>query len=163
MMVAGLVTSTTGAYNKSKTDKAAYEYQAQVQKNNAQLGEWQAKDAIERGQQAENAHRMKVAQMKGSQRASMAARGLDLTEGSALNVLSDTDFMGDMDALVIRDNAAREAWGLREKAKGNKADSMLLQGRANAENPTMAATSSLLTGAGSVASSWYSYNKTTKA
>lgn len=159
-MGAGAVNSAFGAYNQSKMAGASYAYQAQVQKNNAQAAEWQARDAITRGQQDENRHRLKVAQLKGTQRASMAARGIALDEGSALNILDDTDFMGDMDALVIRDNAAREAWAYREKAKGNMADSFLMQGRASAENPGGAALGSLLTSAGNVASSWYSYSKT---
>lgn len=161
MQAFGAATSAYGAYNSSKSAGAAYAYQAQVQRNNAQAAEWQARDAITRGQQDENRHRLKAAQLKGTQRASMAARGIALDEGSALNILDDTDFMGDMDALVIRDNAAREAWAYREKAKGNLADSFLMQGRAAAESPGAAAAGSLLTSAGNVASNWYAY-KTAK-
>lgn len=159
LSAAGAVTGAMGAYNKSKSDKAAYNYQAAVQRNNAQLAEWQAQDALSRGQQVENQQRHKTAQLKGTQRALMAARGIDLNEGSALNILTDTDFMGDIDALVIRDNAAREAWGFRQNAQGARDDASLLSSRADAESPGFAATSSLLGSAGSVASSWYNYKK----
>lgn len=155
MQVAGVVTGAFGAYNTSKATKTAYETQAAVARNNAQYAEWQARDAIRRGQEAEGAHRLKVAQLKGSQRARLAANGVVLDEGSALNILADTDFMGENDALTIRDNASREAWALRRQAAGFEADAGLLSTRAKDESPLFAAGSTLLTGAGQVAASWY--------
>lgn len=155
--VAGTAASAYGAYTKSKQDKAAYEYQAQVQKNNAQYAEWQAQDAITRGQTAEQNARMRTAQLKGTQRASLAARGLALDEGSPLDILTTTDYMGEKDALVIRDSANRDAWALREGAKSNMGNAALLRSRADAENPLMSGASTFLTGAGSVGSQWYRY------
>jgi hypothetical protein len=155
LTAAGAGMSVMGAYGKAGSTQAAYEYQAQVAQNNAIAAEWQAQDAITRGQVAEARQRMNTAQLKGTQRASLAARGLDLGEGSALNILTDTDYMGELDALTIRDNAAREAWGYRENAKGAMSDAAMMRMRASAESPAMAATGSLLSGATSVASSWY--------
>lgn len=157
MTAFGAGMSAVGAYNKSKADKAAYEYQAQVARNNAQVAEWQAQDAIMRGQTAEGNQRMKTAQLKGTQRAAMAARGLALDEGSPLDILTTTDLMGERDALTVRDNAAKEAWALREQGKGYTANAGLLGFRADSESPLMSAGSTLLTGAGQVASSWYAF------
>lgn len=154
--IAGAVMSTTGAYSKSKSDKAAYEYQSAVSRNNATIAEWQARDAITRGQTAEQQQRLKAAALKSTQRASFAARGLALDEGSPLSILDDTDFMGEMDALTLRDNAAREAWGYRVQAGNYAGDAGLLSGRADAESPLRAGGTTLLSNAGSVASSWYS-------
>lgn len=155
LQVAGAANTVLGSYNQSKAAKAAYEYQAAVQRNNAQLAEWQAQDAIARGQKAEQSQRLKVAQLKSTQRAGFAARGVALDEGSALNILNDTDYMGNLDALTLRDNAAKEAWGYRTQGANAASDAALLSGRAEAESPFGAAASSLLTGAGAVASSWY--------
>lgn len=152
--------SAVGAYNKSKADKAAYEYQAKVQENNATLAGWQAEDAITRGQVSESNQRMKTAQLKSTQRASLAARGVALDEGSPLDILTTTDVMGERDALTVRDNAAREAWALREQGKGYTSNASLLSARADSENPLMAGAGTLLTGAGSVAKQWYSYKQT---
>jgi len=77
-----------------------------------------------------------------------------LDSGSALNILEDTDYMGEQDALTVRNNAAKEAWAYRNQAAGALSDSSMLQSRANAESPGMAGFSSLLTSAGSVASRW---------
>lgn len=155
LQIAGAVSGAYGSYQQSKATKAAYEYQAAVNRNNAQIAQWQAADAITRGQKAEQAQRLKTAQLKSSQRAAFAARGVALDEGSALNILDDTDYMGEMDALTIRDNAAREAWGLRNQATGYSSDASMLSSRANAESPMGSAFGSLLTGAGVVADSWY--------
>lgn len=155
--LAGLGLSTMAAYNQSKASKAAYEYQAAVANNNATLDEYKARDAIMRGQSAEIAQRMKTAGLKGTQRASLAARGLDLGEGSAADILASTDYMGETDALTIRDNASREAWGYRVRGSNSSADAGMYGARSRAESSGMAAATSLLTGAGKVAGSWYRY------
>jgi hypothetical protein len=161
MQVAGAVTSAQGAAQQSQATKAAYEYQSAVSSNNAQLAQWQAQDALQRGAQAEQQQRLKTAQLKGSQRARLAANGVALDEGSALNVLQDTDYMGGQDAMTIRDNAAREAWGYRTQAGNYASDASMLQSRADAEDPDRAMFGSLLGSAGSVASSWYKRKTTT--
>lgn len=156
LSVAGLGMQAYGAYNQSKATKSGYEYQAAVNRNNATLAEWQAQDAIARGQRAEQVQRLKTAQLKGTQRARLAANGVALDEGSALNILNDTDFMGEADAMTIRDNAAREAWGARNQVANYESDASMLSARAAAESPGFAAAGTLLTGAGSVARQWYS-------
>lgn len=160
LQVAGTVNSLFGASNQAKATQNAYNYQAAVNRNNAQIADWQARDAVTRGQKAEQAQRLRTAQLKGSQRAAMAARGVALDEGSPLNILNDTDYMGELDALTIRDNAEREAWGHRMQAGNYTSDASMLSNRADAESPSSATFGSLLTGAGAVADSWY--RRTTK-
>lgn len=155
LQVAGTIAGVSGAYNTAKTTQQAYDYQAKVSANNAKIAEWQAQDAIERGQKAEQTQRLKVAQLRSSQRAGFAARGVALDEGSPLSILQDTDFMGELDANTIRDNTAREAWAYRNQATNYSSDSSMLSARAGAGSPMGAAFGTLLTGAGSVASSWY--------
>jgi multidrug efflux pump subunit AcrA (membrane-fusion protein) len=156
LQVAGVLGSTLGAYNKSSLEKQGYAYESAVARSNAQLAEYQAADAIVRGQTTENNVRQKTAQLKGTQRASFAARGIDMGSGSALDILTSTDYMGERDALLARDNAGREAWGHTVEATNytNKANAATWRG--NAQSPFMDAASTLLTGAGSVASRWYS-------
>lgn len=160
VMAVGAGMSAYGSYQSSKANKAAMSYQAGVSANNAQIAEWQAQDALQRGQTAEGQSRLRTAQLKGSQRARLAANGVALDEGSALNVLNDTDYQGEQDALTIRNNASKEAWAYRNQASGMTSDSLLLQGQSDATSPAAAGFGSLLTGAGSVASSWYRYNST---
>lgn len=48
---------------------------------------------------------------------SLGASGIDMTNGSSLDVRSDSAMMSELDALTIRNNAMREAWGHRHEAK----------------------------------------------
>jgi hypothetical protein len=97
MTGAGVAMQAQAAANASQAQKNAYEYQAAVSRNNQKIAEWQAQNAIAQGQEAEIDQRRKMAALKGSQRAGLAAKGLDISSGSALNILTDTDYLGEMD------------------------------------------------------------------
>jgi len=159
MQGTGVALSGVGAYNKAIADRAAYESQAAVSGNNAILADAQARDALSRGQTAEVNSRLRTRQLKGQQIAQMAANGLDLSEGSPLSILTDTDFMGENDAAVIRQNALKEAWGYGVQAQNYRGNADLLRFRAGMESPGRSAATSLLTGTGSVAASWYNMRK----
>jgi hypothetical protein len=103
----------------------ASQYNAQVAEMNATLADRAAKDAIERGATEEQRKRMEVAQLQGRQRAAMAANGVDLTFGSPLDTLVDTAVMGELDALTIRRNAAREAYDFDVQGMNYRADATL--------------------------------------
>jgi hypothetical protein len=155
MQMAGAGLSAVSAYGNSKSAKGAYEAQAQIAKNNAIIAGWQAEDALARGDRNVSLSRSKTRQQKGTQRAAMAANGVDLGEGSALNILVDTDYFGELDANTIKDNAAKEAWALRNQAAGFTAEAAMAKARADNERPWMSAGTSLLTSAGKVADRWY--------
>lgn len=156
MQATGAILGASTAYSNSKAVKGAAEVNARVQELNAQMAEQQARDAITRGDKAAGASRLKSRQFKGSQRAALAANGVDLGFGSALNMLNDTDLFGEIDAETIRDNAAREAWAIRQQAAGLRVDASTYRLRAANESPLLAASTSLLTSAGRVADRWYS-------
>lgn len=152
--VAGTAMSAYGAYSNSQNAKAAMGAQAQVNRNNALIAGWQAEDAIKRG--GRDAMRVKTManRLKGAQRAGFGANGVDMTTGSALQILSDTEYFGEVDAGTVKDNAAKEAWALRNQAMGFSSEASLMQGRADRESPALAAGTSLLTSAGKVSSQW---------
>lgn len=156
---AGAVASTVGAYSSSQMSAEAYAAQAAVATNNAKLAQQSAQDAISRGIIAEANQRQQTAQVKSTQRARMAANGIDINVGSAAAVQESTDFLGNLDALTIRENASREAAGYIRERNNDIMNAGLLKGRAGAENPLLSATSTLLTGAGQVASNYYKYKQ----
>jgi hypothetical protein len=121
---------------------------------NAGLADQQASDALARGQDAEFKSRLRTAQLKGTQTATLAAHGVALDQGSALDILTSTDVMGAADAATIHDNAAKESWGYKVQASNYRSQA------ANA-NPWAAGGASLLGSAASVADRWYKYNKQT--
>lgn len=141
--VIGATTSAVGAVTNAISSRRTAEM-------NAQIADMQAKDAIARGQSAEFNSRLKTSQLKGAQVASMAAHGVALDSGSPLDVLTSTDVMGEQDALTIRNNAVKEAWGYDVQAANFRA-------KADSSNPWAAGIGSLLGSAGTVASKWYRY------
>ena len=151
----GLGLSAYGSYQQSKATKDAYAQQADVERQNKVLAEYQAKDALVRGELAIQSHRRQVKQLKGSQIASMAARGLDLGGGTAADVLASTDIMAEFDEDTIQTNAEKEAEGFRMMGKNYAGNAALLAGRSGRENPLLSGVSSLLTNADKVAEYWY--------
>lgn len=84
---------------------------------NAAVADLQASDAIARGAEEENRFRAGVRGIVGAQRAGFAAGNVDVGFGSALDVQADAAYLGELDALTIRTNAAREAWGYKVEAE----------------------------------------------
>ena len=160
---AGAVGSTYAAYRKSAGEQQGYEYQGQVAKNNAQLAEWQAQDAITRGVTTRQRVELKGAAVAGRQRAIFGARNVAANEGSALNILADTAYGTALDAATATDNAAKEAWALRNQATGYASNAAFLASRADAQSPWLDAAGTALTAGGRVAESWYSFDKSAHA
>lgn len=117
------------------------EWQKQQFEFNKQIAEMQSKDAIRRGDSEARKVRKAGKQIIGSQRAALAAQGIEIDSGSALDIQGDTAYLSEMDALTIKNNAAREAWGYKmdalqsgyqgqmaQYAAQNKARSTLLTG-----------------------------------
>lgn len=108
---------------------------------NAETARRAATDAILRGQTEEELTRQRGARMIGAERAAIGAAGLEMTSGSPLQILTDTAGMTELDALTVRSNAAREAWGLQSQAAG-----MLAQGEVGALEARARGVGSLLGG-----------------
>ena len=95
------------------------------------------------------------------QRARMGANGIALDGDSASRVLTDTDVLGEIDAMTNRSNAEREAWALRVQSQDFKNRASILR---NATVPVPDSTSSavigsLLAGGGRVARAWYDWSR----
>lgn len=120
--------------------------------------EQQAEDATLIGE--EEAHRAESAgrRLAGSQRASLAAQGLDLSSGSPADVISTDEKLTALDVEQMRNNAAREALGLRKQAQ-----LVRMGGAATASSYNNRAVSTALSGAASLYSIYdaYGHNKTT--
>ena len=97
--------------------QAAADDQAGIADYNAQVADLQAADAVDRGTEQENKFRAGVRGIVGTQRAGIAAGNVDVSFGSAVDVQADAAYLGEQDALQIRTNAAREAWGFQVSAE----------------------------------------------
>ena len=151
--IALIATAASGAISA----KAAYDQgqvAKQVGRNNATMAEYAAQDAQRRGEEEAAAIQRKGAALKSSQRVSLAAKGLDLTYGTAADLQDQTDFFTQSDVATARTNAGREAWNLR--ARGQQA---MAEGSAAASNANMQMFGTMLGSAGQVSDKWYTYTK----
>ena len=126
------------------------EASAEQQEWNARIAEVQAEDARTRGREAESQIRLATKQLIGSQRVGFAGQGLDLSVGSPVNVQGDTAYLGELDALTARANAAREAWGYQVESADRRmaGDVARRGGQAQAQAGRVQSTATLLGGAG---------------
>ncbi len=154
--VVGAGVSAYGASEQADASKKAANYQAQVADNNAKIAAQQRSSALQQGDIAAQQAQLQQAQTLSAQRAALSANGVDLTEGSAQDLLTTTKFLGAADVNTIQSNAAREAWGYSVQGSNLQAQSGLDKWKADNINPTgigaMAGASSLLTSASSYAS-----------
>lgn len=155
----GAATSAIGSYFGAATQKAVLNGQAAVADSNARIAELGAQSALNQGQRQVGALTLKAGQLKSSQRAAMAANGVDLGTGNAAEIQASTDIMKEIDANTLTANAVQSAWGYRTQAMNFQNEAMTRRASASALSPGMAAASSMLGSAGSVASSWYAMNK----
>lgn len=151
----GVGYATMAAYNRGQMQKNLMGYEADVARNNATMAGYQADVAQHVGEQQEQNSRLRTGQIMGSQRAVLGASGVDMGQGSASEVLATTDYMGERDAMTIRQNTANEVWALNNEKRNFMAESEAARDSASAINPTMSAIGTFATGATMFARQWY--------
>lgn len=83
---------------------------------NARFKRLEADDAIRRGDLAAGDVRRDAAAVRGAQRVAAAGQGVDVNSGTVAALQDETDAVGELDAQTVKNNAWREAWGLKAKA-----------------------------------------------
>lgn len=150
-----------GQMQAGKAAQGQAAFQSAVARNNAILAERAAQDALTRGSIQEQLAAGGTARLKGRQRVALAANGVLVDEGSALDITSDTAAKGKFDQLTIRSNAEREALGFRTQGLNfqNDASLSLLRGESAQAAATTGAFTTALTSTGAVARDWYMFRK----
>lgn len=143
LTAAGTGVSVMGAVNQSR---AAQE----TANRNAQIAEQQAADAMRRGEKEATDVQRRAAAFKSSQRVGLAAKGLDLSYGTAADLQDQTDFFGASDVATTRTNARKEAWARSSQSSNFQAEAL-------SQRPWLVGGGTLLAGAGQVADKWNMY------
>ena len=110
---AGSVTSAFGAYSQASAQRANLRAQAAAADTNAKLAELAAQDELRQGERQVGQVTLQYGELRGRQRATIAANGIALDEGSAAEIQEGTDLMRDIDRATIEVNASRAAFGQR--------------------------------------------------
>lgn len=130
--IAAIALVVAGGLYTADAQREAGRAQVQVAERNAETDRQRAELANRIGSVQEDRHRAKVRQMLGSQRANLAARGIDPDAGIGLAMQDETVSFGETDAMTIRYNAAREAWGFGVSANNSLTEAAVT--RANTKN-----------------------------
>jgi len=149
-MIASMGMSFLGTGMKAFGEVQAGNAQDKMLHRNADIADLQAKDALQRGEIDQKKIRRRTEQVIGSQRVNLAAQGVDVNKGSSLDVVADAAYLGKLDELTIKNNAAKEAWGYRTQA-----DDLRYQGRLAKKKGEQAAFNTILGGAGSMLTAKY--------
>ena len=118
---------------------------------NARLFEMEAADALKRGEENVENYKKQARQLQGSQKVALAAQGIEIDSGSALDIQSDTEAQIAEDIATIKNNAWRQSFGYEQEAVSermagqyanlasrNKANTTLLAGGINAASTAFA-------------------------
>ena len=142
-----------GSYQQSKAAKNTATYNAAIARNNAIIADRQAKDRLSQGKVEESNFMKQLTQLKGKQRSIYSGSGIVVDEGSPLETLQETAQLGAIDALTIRRNAERDAYGIRNEGQNFTNQANLLDTNARNINPYFNAGTTLLTQGSSAAMS----------
>lgn len=139
LLVGGTLLSAYEKYQTGQAEAAQLEQQAKVR-------EMQAADARLRGQSEAGLSRIQTSTLVQEQKLDFAAAGVDVSVGTPTDVYANTRQMGALEAAIIENNAAREAWGFQVGAQTSRAgaDSARYAG-------TLGATATLVGGGASAA------------
>ena len=157
----GTATAVAGAENQAKAQSNALQYQAQVAQNNQVIANQLGAQATQAGAVQEQEKRQQTAAVIGSQLAGQSASGLDVNApgSSAVDVRSSAAELGELDALTIRSNTARTAYGYAAEGLSYQAQAGLdMAGSQNALTAgNLNAFASLAGGASSISDKWLKY------
>lgn len=142
-----LAMSAVGAYGQAQSARYQADYQSQVAKNNEVMAGYARQDALQRGGEQAVRAQQEARRLRGAQTVRLASNGLDISSGTPLAILEDTDYFGQQDAQMIRNNAARQAWGYQVEGQNYASSAAMYSAAAKANNPLAAGAGSLLSGA----------------
>lgn len=131
--VAAMVLTAAGTVSQMQSASAQANYQAQVADNNAKLATAQAVSNAEAGSQEAQRTLQRAKAFKSQQNASMGTNGIDSASGSPLDVLTNTERMGQLDKANVLYNTAQNTWALQNQANDytNQASAYRTAGKNN--------------------------------
>lgn len=127
-------TSLASGYMQSQAIKSQAKWEANQMEQNAKLMEFRGKEATKQGEKDAQQRAMQTKKLMGRQRAVAAAQGIEVSDGSAMDIQQETAGMGALDIVTIRNNAWKQAWGYQAEGQNlrSSANMTRLAGKYNA-------------------------------
>jgi DNA-binding protein len=172
---AGLLTSVFGGINSAiggyyaaqsaqyqqRSQASSLQFQSGMDAIGASQAELSAQSIQEAGKAQVEQYTMRAGQQAASDQVATAARGVDLSSGSAVAQRASDELVKQIDVNTIDANTARAAAGQRTQETNVSNESLLagvsasnMRASANTISPGAALTTSLLNSATSIASQW---------
>ena len=150
------VAGATGAEEQASANAAAANFQAQISQNNAAIATQQGQITAASGEEAAYNQGMKTRAAVGALEAAQGASNIDVNTGSALQVRQSEDTTGQLDAMTVLSNAARQVYGYNTEAASDTAQGQLYQSGAQQDKiaGNIGAASSVLSAAASAGSEY---------
>ena len=158
--IGGTIMTAVGASQRGQAESQAAQYNANIANQNAQIATQNATYAAQAGQAQEAQAQAKTKAQIGAIQASQAANGLDVNSGSNLDVQSSAAQTGQLNALTIRANTAKQVYGYQTQSWNSEQQAALDNSNASYASTAgdIGVASSLLSGIGSTANI-YNQNK----
>lgn len=155
----GVGASTVGAFASAKAQQSQLRSSARIAEINASIADAAARQELFASERQQESIELRGAQQKASQISAYAGGGIDVGVGTPVRVATSTDLITEVDANTAKANGILAAWGQRIQATGYRNQARSARASASGISPGLSAFSTLLSGAGQVASSWYSLNQ----
>ena len=155
----GGVVSVYGQMQSAHAAEAAANYNAQVASNNQIIAQRNATMAAQAGEQQAAVAEQKTRAEAGAIKAGQAAGNIDVNSGSAVDVQSSAAELGELNAITLRSNAAKTAYGYQTQGSGYGDQATLDRSQASYQSTAGAigAASTFLGGMGSAATNYEKY------
>jgi len=151
-----------GSIEQSRSSAAAAGYNSQVAAQNAALATQNASFAGAQGEQETAAEGAKTKAAVGATLANEGASGINVDTGSNVNVRESEAKLGMLNALTIRSNAAKSAYGYQTQSVSEQGQANLLKAQKSSDTlgGYLSATGNVLGGVSNAAkySTWLSSN-----
>lgn len=136
-------TSAIEGYGQYRASEAQASYTKAIYDANAEIYQIQASETLRKADIEAGKYKKKVKSLLGSQRARMAAQGIDISDvdSSAYDIQEETLKYGYQDVQQIKNNAFREALGLKTQGLLSQ-----VEGRLKASMSRYQGRQSLITG-----------------
>lgn len=148
-----------GSIEQGRAAAAAANYNSMIQARNAQVANANAAVTARSGESQAAISEQKTRAVAGAIKANEAASGIDVNSGSALLTQTSSEDLGALDALTIRSNASRQAYGYETQAASEQNQSQLSQFEAQADTTAgnIGAASTILGSVGSATDNFMRY------
>lgn len=152
----GGISQAQGEKQQAAAQTSAANYNAQVALQNQNTALQNASLAGQAGEAQAGNQELKTASGVANIKVNQAASGLDVNSGSPVSVRGSASELGALDALTIRSNATKEAYGYQTQATNFNAQSKLdtAQGQYATEAGNIAQTTTLINTVGSGANNF---------